>query len=63
MLMATFLAGEYATLARDAGNDFTDETCRSVFGLTPLQLSHDILSLMELPEMITGKSVPTNVSG
>ena len=54
MLMATFLAGEYATLARDAGNDFTDETCRSVFGLTPLQLSHDILSLMELPEMITG---------
>jgi HD-like signal output (HDOD) protein len=54
MLMATFLPEEYSTLAREAGNDFTDDACRSVLGLTPLQLGHDILSLMELPETITG---------
>lgn len=57
MLMATFLADDFAALVRRAGNGFSDEASRSVFGLTPLELGRDILSVMGLPATITGTIV------
>ena len=52
MLMATFMAQDYATMMRLSTEGPTDETFRTTFGLTPIELGHELLAGQQLPRII-----------
>lgn len=60
MLMATFMGDEYSRAVELARNSNSDQSFRSIFGLTPLDLGRELLTSLSLPPIILNslKSLP-----
>lgn len=52
MLIATFMSEDYARVMRLAAEGPTDDTFRDFFGLTPVELGHELLASQQLPRLI-----------
>jgi HD-like signal output (HDOD) protein len=60
MLMATFMAEEYSSLLKRSKESPSDEVFQSVFGLTPVELGHEILAGQQLPKVILDSLVDSS---
>lgn len=57
MLTATFMAEEYSTMLKQAGQCTPDEAFQNAFGLTPVELGYKLLSGQQLPKAILDSMV------
>ena len=60
IVLSSCMAEEFHRLRKEAGGEPTDDAYREVFGLTPLELGHQLLDAAKLPEEILGtlKAIP-----
>lgn len=63
MLMATFMAEDYAAAVESAAFGKKDESFKATFGLTPLELARELLESQQLPDVILNslQSIPPRV--